>query len=403
MSYDIGVGSGLTDAQISKSLTNAADGGDLQTRLVVNENTSVLNTSNIQEQVTGFGNSITEDLNSYWIWAERKSAGQWKYKFNAGVGGNTTTDMLARLDDIPAGTTLVTVMEATNDAANPITVEAHAENMKLIFEGIIEKRMRPILIMSPPHDDTTRSERVDAMNLYDYNTARAMGIGVYDCWSQFTNAQTGGWITGASDEAFPATHANAITNQAAGYTLQDNYKNHKFYTPTPRNNSSGINPNANFLTESSAGQPANWATNGNQVSKTLTETPFALGNTWKTNWVNSSIFINSSRWTVTAGDRYLFVIKCKALFNSGSTLINVYLEYDAPVGSPAVDRVYFMREAAVNVDETIFNTEFVVPAGVSTVRYVVNASSGTFDLDISLGQAQFFNLTESTLPSLLQP
>ncbi len=348
-----------------------------------------------QEQLTVFGNSISESLNNFGLWFARSSEGGVVFLYNAGVGGNTTPMMLTRLSDIPLNTTLCTVMEATNDAASGVTPVQHGQNMKEIFKYLLDNGIKPLWLVAPPHDDPARSQLVDQMNMYDYITAQELGIGAIDIWSQFANPATGSWVAGASDDG---THPNSPTELTAGNTLQVKWANNQYYIPLPRNNAnSGINPNACFLTASATNQPANWATNNNQTSKLLSETPFALGNTWTTNWVNSAVFFNSSRFSVTAGDRYLFVIRFGLTVNSGSTPVSFYLEYDTPVGDPAIDRVYFMRNAEVSVDDTTMSLDFTVPAGVSTVRFACNGSSGTFDLDIKVGQAQMYNLSDFTL------
>lgn len=315
--------------------------------------------------------------------------------YNGGVGGNTTEQMIARLESIPAGTKTVLVMEATNDAASGVTASNHAENMKTIFEYIISNGMRPVLVIAPPHDTSARSIIVDQMNMFDYLVAQSLGVACFDIWSQFTNPSNGAWVSGASDDG---THPNPATEQVAGYSLQEKYSNKSYYIPLPRNNSnSGINPNSCFINDSNSdGVPDNWATNGNQANSSLIQTSLALGNTWVTNWSDTSLFMNSSRFNVVSGDRYLFVMRFSCAFASGSTPLSVYLEYNTPVGDPSVDRVYFMREASVSADDCTLTADFVVPSGVSTIRFAVNASSGTYDLSINIGQAQMFNLSEHT-------
>ena len=373
-----------------------------KTDLLIDNVNGLINYSDIalssqsQELLAVFGNSISESLNNYGTWFARKSDGNLVFFYNGGVGGNTTEQMIARLDSIPAGTKTVLVMEATNDAASGVTASQHALNMKAIFEYIISKGMRPILIIAPPHDTPARSILVDQMNMFDYLMAQSLGVACFDIWSQFTNPTSGSWVSGASSDG---THPNPATEQSAGYSLQNKYANKKYYIPLPRNNAnSGINPNSCFLTDANSdGVPDNWATNGSQTSKTLTQTTLALGNTWTTTWANTAVFMNSSRFNVVSGKRYLFVMRFSSSFTSGSTPLSVYLEYNTPVGSPAVDRVYFLREASVSVDDCTLTADFIVPAGVSTIRFAVNAAVGTYNLTVKIGQAQMFNLSDHTL------
>lgn len=68
--------------------------------------------------------------------------------------------------------------------------------------------------------------------------------------------------------------------------------------------------------------------------------------------------MNSSRFSVVSGDRYLFVMRFSCAFASGSAPLNVYLEYNTPVGDPSVDRVYFMRKASVSADDCTLTVDF---------------------------------------------
>lgn len=346
-----------------------------------------------QHQLCVFGNSISQSINNFGTWFCRKLDGAVVFKTNAGVGGNTTVDMVARLSDIDGS--LVTVMEATNDAVSDVTLSTHTANIKTTLEYAIDNQVLPIMIMSPPHDTLARSQYVFEANLYDYVTARNKGIPCFNPWSELVNDDgDGSWAVGASTDG---THPDPVAEKAAGYKLADDFTFNKFYVPLPIFNNYTVsnailNPNALFLTDdNSDGTPNNWATNGSQTTRTLTNTSLGLGNTFTTTWLNTQIFMNSSRWDVTEGETYLCVMRYESIVNSGTPLISAQVEYDAPIAG--VDRRYFVREVAVSVEPTTLSVEITIPAGVSSLRFSVTASTGTHDVEIRIAQAQIFNLT----------
>lgn len=359
-----------------------------------------------QHQLCVFGNSISESLNNFGLWFARRSGGEIVFKTNAGVGGNTTPQMLGRLDDIDG--TLVTVMEATNDADSAIDAPTHAANIRQILDYIIDEGMEPIMVLSPPNDDDDdtdgvfeRSRLVYEMNLYDYVSARKRHLKIFSPWDAYCDPATGKWVAGASGDG---THPNAPTEKAVGEAMCDDLKAGRFYIPLPRINDLAIpfvilNNNSCFLGGTYGGNnyPNGWAMNGSQVSHSLAETTLGLGNTWHSQWANTSLFINSSRWPITPGDTYLCVMRFESVLNSGAADLSVFVQYCDAQGNPfyvnGVDRVYLMREAAVSVDATTLSVELTVPPGVYSLRFAISANAGTYDLDIRIAQAQMFNLT----------
>lgn len=347
--------------------------------------------TDFQNLAVVFGNSISESVNNYCTWLCRYSNGALSFYKNAGVGGNTTAQMLSRLSDIPDDADICFVMEATNDAASAVTPQQHTDNMLEIFSYIKSKGIRPVLVLAPPNDDSARSLIVNEMNLRDFVMARNNDISTYNPWDSFTNPSDGSWSAGASDDG---THPTAGTQYLAGSAMSETMSANGFYSIEPRINDDGIgvNNNACLITDSdSNGIPDRFATNGGQSSATLSSTSLGIGNTFSTNWVNNAVFINSSRFDVTAGDRYYFTTRFSSVVNSGSVSYSVALEYDVAING--ITRKYFIQDMSESIAGCQMSMEFTVPDGVSTIRIIVTANSGTFDVDFNLAQVQFYNLS----------
>jgi lysophospholipase L1-like esterase len=103
------------------------------------------------ERLVYLGDSIT-DGNTYPLLIDQalrdagKPIGVW---FNAGIGGNTSKDMLARLDrDVFAHKpTLVTINAGINDTFNPnISLADYQKNLRAIVEAVQANGAEPILV-----------------------------------------------------------------------------------------------------------------------------------------------------------------------------------------------------------------------------------------------------------------
>ena len=348
-----------------------------------------------QEQVTLFGNSISASITNWVSWAQRASNGGFVILKKAAVPGDTTALMLLRLEDVTTDTTLVTVMEATNDAVNSVTVATHAANMRLILQDMLDRGINPVLVMAPPNDTSATTLLVEQMNLADYATARSLGIACISCWDQFADATDGSWQAGYSADG---THPEPNAEKAAGESFLSKLLAREFHIPLPYNNALNVadnivNTNPNFI-DSATGTPTRWTANGTEVTKALAVTSLGLGNTWQLNFSNIFSFFNSSRFDITGGDEYLFVMRLSSVINSGAVIYDAYIEYDITVDS--VNRIYFFQDNTEAVDATTLSIFHTVPATVSTIRFVVSVDSGTYDVDINVAQAQMYNLTAHT-------
>jgi hypothetical protein len=299
-------------------------------------------------QLCPFGNSITASLSNFALEFARASKGAIEFKKNAGIGGNNSNQMVARLTDIDG--TLVTIMEATNDYSAGVSLAQHAANINTSIDYVDEIESLPVVMMAPPHNTRLRSEYVYEANLYDYCSARNKGVPCLGIWGELTDPLNGSWITAKA--------------------------------------ASGLNPNSAFmLDDNSDGLPNNWATNANRTAAALNTNLYGIGNQWETSWVAASgqLFANSSRWDVEAGKTYRCEIDCGMTLNSGAIDFDLYMQFDVTVN--AVDRVYFVDGATASLPRKKYVIEFEVPIGVSSLRFVASANTGTFTADLVLAQA----------------
>ena len=340
-----------------------------------------------QGLVTAFGNSITANVNNYCISACRESSGELIFIKNAGIGGNTTAQMIARMaTDIPAESSIVMIMEATNDAGSGATFQAtpleHAQNMLTIANYVLSQGMKPIFILAPPKDDTEAAQRIEEMNFYNWCTARALGIPCYDPWRTFSDTN-GQWIPGASDDG---THPVDQTNFDAGQILNAQIKANEYALPITRNNNHGILSNS-LLQNVSGSYPTGFIVYGGGSSGSYEPSVSGLGNQITASVNNGTAILDRTYTALTVGDKHIFT----CLFSASSMVgVNYALYLDEQGGS----RHYLIQNGKVNISERYLTIEFT--PSVADVRLIASVA-GTGSGSVTLAQTQIFNISANTI------
>jgi lysophospholipase L1-like esterase len=114
---------------------------------------------------------------------------------NFGVSGNTTAQMLERLDEVLASgpaPQVVVILGGTNDIARGMPVEGALANLRTIAEKVRDSGRRPVLVCPPPSGSFQR-ERAEALRagLRDY--ARGQGFVFVDPWPAMEDPARRGW------------------------------------------------------------------------------------------------------------------------------------------------------------------------------------------------------------------
>jgi len=114
---------------------------------------------------------------------------------NFGVSGDTTAQMLDRLEDVlDSGPTpqVVVILGGTNDIARGMPVDDALRNLQTIAERVRASGRRPVLVCPPP-TGAFRLDRAEALRagLRDY--AHAQGIIFVDPWPAMEDPARRGW------------------------------------------------------------------------------------------------------------------------------------------------------------------------------------------------------------------
>ncbi len=393
LSLTSGVTSGVDGLEQEKQLKSLVDfedtsGSTSSEVLIDTYSRSLLS----QEYVIGFGNSITEPSQNFARQACTESGGKMKWVKNAGVSGNTTQQMLDRLDDDIKkgfGNTCV-VMEATNDSnTGAITNEQHTANMSGINQELKERGYKPIVVLAPPNDDPTRSLSIEEMNVKDWVMCRRNGVACFNPWLSFSGTD-GGYIDGVSDDG---SHPTTETHTAAGKVLYDQLSGGKFGFPYARNNNYGIFENPLMMSDTdSDGEPDGWSVSG---TGTLENTTLCHGNTLKISYTGSSNPNSKSPFfSVEAGKTYVIS------FHYGFTSISGNGRKSLQLVNQEGDLKYnFLTGGVDDVEDQEMYIEYTATEDDTSlqlwVRCITPVGGGSYTTESRVGQFTIFCIDDN--------
>lgn len=158
-------------------------------------------------------------------WAQFLSDQAILYFRNAGVGGDTSAGVLARLhpDVIAYSPAVAVVSVGTNDIASSVSLASYASNISEIVQELRRVGIIPVLGTIPPRNDTTSAE--DTLNKLteQYNFwlrmfASRAGISLVDYHKVLVNPVTGGFV---KDNFADGVHPNSVGAIKMGQALSD--------------------------------------------------------------------------------------------------------------------------------------------------------------------------------------
>ena len=369
--------------------------GDEVTAVEINEMVSGINSnldantvkkSNCNQLYTPFGNSGTASKTGFWSWFYYGSKGNITFLENQGVGGDGTQDMIDRIANIPSDTTLCTVMEGTNDAGAGVTALVHAQNMKIIFDNLIGRGINPVLILPAPRDSAAITLMIRTMSLYDWVTARNLGMMCFNPFDQLSDGY-GYFKAGLSSDGL---HPDEPAEQTAGDTLWGMYSEGGSTLPLNTNNNYGLIVNSLFMTDATSdGKPDGWATGGG-TGHVMAPTSLGVGNTYTSTGLNDTTYAYTA-FTVVQGNRYIIGAKVAATFtNNTSGVVQMYIE------APSTTKKYLIQDCIQDITDATVSLEFDADeAGDWKVFYASQGSN--YQADISIAQVTLIDITAHTL------
>lgn len=412
-----GVNAIPADAAVAGYMTTT---GTSATKTAVNEKVE----SAVAERFGGtrwvsFGDSLTStDANGAsgngWVDQVRHRAeGQLLLVRNAGISGNNTTQMLARLqaDVIAYAPQLVTLLAGTNDLTQQVTFATYKSNMTTMIETMRAAGITVVLATIPPRSlGTVTDQRIaetTKWNSWLRQYARENGIHLLDFYSILVDPANGGYKAplGFTDGVHFSVEGNTAL---ADHVLTNLLPRLPIATsPAPMSNVDPNNLVGNGLmltnVDASPTQPDGWVTGGGALTGT-TETyksgvaGFPGGRCWEIAMVNPAAFrefsynVASGGWAV--GDRLLFVarvqvVSCDDLGDNALLGLSVKANFiGAAVPTTLVGK--YLQAPGMYL---VFG-EVVVPASTTLVQLNFLANIGTTkSATFRVGQGAIYNIT----------
>jgi lysophospholipase L1-like esterase len=345
-----------------------------------------------QKLMVGLGDSMIENFSSFIYSFASASENQILIYRNQGVDGNTSAQVLARVDDVPKEADMVTLLCTTNDVSQNVTIEDHTANIVSIVASLRGRGFEVVALLAPPRNDTLpEAITTDLFNQVDYITYLKLGVPCFDPFRLLVDPLDGTWVAGASDDG---THPSANTEFLIGNNLWSAYDSRSFATLSPRINGQGINDNANMLkTYGGTIKPVNWNLAAAVVSSTVQASDGILGNEWETNITDAYNDMTSDRFPLEYNKVYMAVITYEHTVNSGAPKVSAYWESDQS------KRRYIVNTTAgqtYDVSKTRFVTFIQLRDDVveSNMRFRVKVDAGTHEINIKLSEMQLFDITE---------
>lgn len=328
-----------------------------------------------------------------------RSNGMLRYIYNAGISGQRTDQMLARIqtDVISKKPDMCIILGGTNDVSQSIPIATTRANIETMITTLLQNNILPVLCKIPPRNGTAYDSGTSLINLNVVDLARKYKLPLIDFYSVVTT-NTGDYISSPA-YTLDGTHPTAIAAKQMAIealdTISPYVNGFTEHLPSDNLDPNNLLGNGCFVNDSNAdGMPDNWGMYGaiTNVTKSLIADSSAIGN-WYRMVANSSAttFTQSSAINATnnfsIGDKLALTCKLRTSgVEAGSMGYSIYIVFAGnnltikPLSGWATDingQVYY---------------EFTVPSGVTAINIQVYINQGVGTLDIA--QMGLINLTK---------
>lgn len=221
----------------------------------------------------------TQVLGESWpVYLAMVSGQRFRYVRNAGVAGDTSTQMLARFDTAvtPYSPNIVTILAGINDIAQGVVLTTFQANIIAMVAKCLAINARPVLATITPNSSgapTNTKEQVQRFNSWLKRYAAQQKIDILDFYSVLVDPTNGSYLSAYNaDGVHPSTagmmamavHANAVLGPLLPYAppvlcQDDNDENSLLYK--------GL-----FTGYSGAGLPTSWFDNAGAGTSVLSYT-----------------------------------------------------------------------------------------------------------------------------------
>lgn len=337
-------------------------------------------------------------LDSFPAYFAAFSGGKVLFVRNSGIGGNKTSDMIARFDtDVtPYSPTIVTLQAGTNDFTFGVTNATFRANIATLVGKIQAIGAKPVLLTMPPVNTAGGAQKLQIVqnNTWLAFYGAANNIPVVDMYGVVTDPATGNYL--ASMDNGDGTHPSPLGRYQIGQAVANLVG--PMLSTMPMLTRSNVDPSNELsnglMLNSTSGVATGWSVNGTPTTGTATNSIVT----------DTAVPGNMQRITMNAATGYAglqFPITVGTNINVGDVL-----RFSAKVTSTSGIRVEMdvQNNLGTNQLNLIQLTEPLTRATLTVPDFTV-PSTGTVDIDISAhdvngavtGTADFGQLTLTNL------
>lgn len=332
------------------------------------------------------------------------SNGRLQYSTNAGVPGNTSSQMLARLTDVTnSKATTVVVLAGTNDVAQTVPLATTMGNIDAIVKGIRTAGKVPVLGTIPPK--LAQRTAVATLNLAIRLYCLDNQVPLIDFYAKLIDPTTGDYLTAyQNDGTHPNAAGYAVMGQAVVDALCSGGSTSHLSLIASCDNADGINKLANPLAVNiSTDIPTSWGKLNNGAGSDVTYSVVTGDTSILGNWaqiVTASAtgyraLKNGTGSGYSAGDTLLVQGRVSSSGLSGGATLGVQVQFYGATTSQLIQTL------GAPVSAGVFSRVLTVPTGTTYVELQIlgsasNAGSGTF----KVAQTGLYNLTTLGITAL---
>ena len=350
--------------------------------------------------------STLATLDSFALYFTLLSQGKVHFVRNAGHGGNTAADMLARFDtDVtPYAPAIVSLQAGTNDFIFGVTDATYRTNIKTLVAKIRGIGATPILLTMPPVNGGSAGQKQQIMrnNMWlSYYTA-SQGIPLVDMWGIVADPLTGNYL--AAMDNGDGIHPSVAGRFAIGQAMINAIGPLLVTVPLVTRNAVdplNIIPNGLMTGSPVSGIAPNWAITGSPPSgystSVVTDT-LVPGNMQRIS-LSASTGSATVRTAPAVGSGFNVgdVLRFSAVVTNNQVRTQIAIQNFG--GSAQLNYAQFDKALTRG---TLVLPDFTVPVGTTNILCDLSAKDAGFATtgNADFGQVTIYNLTTGVLTTL---
>jgi len=344
----------------------------------------------IGDSITAMGSTAALLNANYFNLACLLAGGRLRAARNSGVAGNTTAQMLARIqsDVIAFAPNICLILGGTNDV--PTGTAAPIANIKSMVTQLAAAGITPVLCTIPPRNDGFHAA-ITALNGWIAAYALQQGVPLLDFYTALVDPVTGNYKAGLNaDNVHPSIAGIKAMANLVVARLAPNAPIQPPYLVAAADDGATLVGNSLFLNPGS-GTPTNWTPSGSSATVATVTGDASIAGNWMQINKTSAAYYQLSQGIFAgfaAGDRLALSGIVKTVAEAGGLAVTLQVQQNV---SPYGVIVAPINNWICDIASGLVYMECTVPAATAALAIVLASGAGTGTAQVA--QLGLFNLT----------